>query len=182
MISTISSTPIPTTAYTATPTRGNSVQHTATERDAAQTETAARIRELRATDRRVRAHEAAHLAAAGALARSGANFTMVRGPDGRSYAVGGEVSLDVSPGRSPEETLAKAQQIRAAALAPADPSTQDFAVAAQAAQMAQQAQQEATAGGASETITERGTHEKIASALADFETREPAGTRIDLFS
>lgn len=188
MISSISSAPISTAAYTVTttPTRGSSVsgsaQHTATKPDGAQAETAARTRELRVIDRRVRAHEAAHLAAAGALAQSGANFTMVRGPDGRSYAVSGEVSINVSPGRTPEETLAKAQQIRAAALAPARPSTQDFAVAAQAAQMAQQAQQKTTARGASEAITERDTHERIANALADFETREPTGTQIDLFS
>jgi len=58
------------------------------------------------------------------------------------YAVGGEVQIDVSPGRTPEETVRKADQIRRAALAPADPSAQDYRVAAQAAQMMAQAQQE----------------------------------------
>lgn len=98
--------------------------------------------ELAATDRRVRAHEAAHLAASGGLAKGGANFELVKGSDGRMYAVGGEVQIDVSPGRTPEETVRKADQIRRAALAPADPSAQDYRVAAQAAQMMAQAQQE----------------------------------------
>lgn len=101
------------------------------------------LAELRATDRKVRAHEAAHLAAAGGLARGGAAFATVQGPDGRAYAVAGEVSIDTSPvpGR-PAATLAKAQQIVSAALAPADPSPQDRQVAAAAEAMAAQARQD----------------------------------------
>lgn len=100
------------------------------------------IAELRQTDSEVRAHEAAHLAAAGGLAR-GVNFSYVTGPDGQQYAVGGEVHLDVSPeSGDPEATIRKAEQIRAAANAPANPSGQDRQVAAQAAQMALAAQQE----------------------------------------
>ncbi len=101
----------------------------------------AAIAELQKTDREVRAHEAAHLAAAGGLAR-GVNFSYVTGPDGQQYAVAGEVSLDVSPEADPEATLRKAEQIRAAANAPANPSGQDRQVAAQAAQLALAAQQE----------------------------------------
>ncbi len=101
------------------------------------------IAELRARDAEVRAHEAAHLAAAGGLAKGGANFTYQQGPDGKEYAVGGEVSIDTSPvNGNPRATLAKAQQIQAAALAPADPSPQDRAVAAQAAALAARAAQE----------------------------------------
>lgn len=101
------------------------------------------LRELKAIDARVRAHEAAHLAASGGLARGGATFTYVRGPDGQQYAVGGEVSIDASgvPG-NPRATLAKAQRIQQAALAPADPSGQDRAVAAAAQAMALAAQRE----------------------------------------
>lgn len=98
---------------------------------------------LAQTDREVRAHEQAHLAAAGPYARGGATFTFERGPDGRLYAVAGEVAIDTSPvAGDPAETLRKAEAIRAAALAPADPSTQDRAVAAAAAQMAAVAQAE----------------------------------------
>lgn len=116
---------------------------------------AAQLAKLQARDRAVRQHEMAHLAASGGLATSGASFTYQKGPDGVSYAVGGEVSIDTSPGRTPEDTIARARQIQAAALAPADPSGQDRAVAAQAAQMeiaarAQLAAQSGTDSGNSE--------------------------------
>ncbi|MCB1908018.1 MAG: catalase [Rhodocyclaceae bacterium] len=97
------------------------------------------LRELEARDREVRAHEAAHLAAAGGLALSAASFSFQRGPDGKMYAVGGEVSIDISEGGTPEETIARAERIRAAALAPAEPSAQDMHVAARAARMAAEA-------------------------------------------
>ncbi len=95
------------------------------------------LQKLRAHDRETRAHEQAHLAAAGGLARGGASFTYQRGPDGRLYAVGGEVKIDTSPvPGDPQATLEKARQIQRAALAPTEPSVQDRAVAAQAARMA----------------------------------------------
>lgn len=102
------------------------------------------IDELKKTDRQVRAHEQAHLAAAGGIAMGGATFSYRRGPDGQQYAVGGEVRIDVSPGKTPEETILKAERIKAAALAPADPSGQDRSVASQASQMASDAQIELT--------------------------------------
>ncbi len=92
----------------------------------------AEISLLEKTDTAVRAHEQAHLAVAGSLARGGADFDYKTGPDGRRYAVGGEVAIDTSRGDSPEKTLAKMRTVRAAALAPADPSPQDRKVAAQA--------------------------------------------------
>ena len=102
-------------------------------------EALALIAKLKARDTQVRQHEQAHLAAAGSLAVSGASYVYQRGPDGVSYAVGGEVQIDTSPGRTPEETIARARAIMAAALAPADPSGPDRAVAAQAQQLEQQA-------------------------------------------
>ena len=96
----------------------------------------AEIAQLAATDRHVRAHEQAHLAAAGPYATGGPSYVFTVGPDGNRYAVGGEVSLDVSPDpSSPQATIEKARVIEAAANAPADPSSQDRAVAAAAAQM-----------------------------------------------
>ncbi|HMW78526.1 MAG TPA: putative metalloprotease CJM1_0395 family protein [Rhodocyclaceae bacterium] len=102
------------------------------------------IRKLKARDQEVRRHEQAHIAAAGGLAVSGAGFTYQRGPDGVNYAVGGEVTISTAPGRTPEETLRRADAIRRAALAPADPSGQDHAVAAAADQMAREALMELT--------------------------------------
>jgi hypothetical protein len=102
---------------------------------------ARQVAELAERDREVRAHEAAHQAAAGGLGGA-ASFTYETGPDGKVYVVGGEVSVDMSGGRSPEETIARAAQIRAAALAPADPSPQDLAVAADASAMEAAARQQ----------------------------------------
>ena len=93
------------------------------------------IQQLKQTDRKVRAHEQAHLAVGADLIRGGPSFTYQTGPDNQRYAVAGEVSIDSSPGRTPQETIPKAQHIRATALAPADPSPQDHSVAAQASQM-----------------------------------------------
>ena len=101
------------------------------------------VAKLRSRDTKVRAHEQAHASAAGGVAKGGPRFTYQRGPDGKLYAVGGEVSIDTSsvPG-DPEATIRKARQIRAAALAPADPSSQDRAVAASATAMEVKAMQE----------------------------------------
>ena len=102
------------------------------------------VQKLRNRDREVKAHEQAHLAAAGAYARGGASYDYQTGPDGRRYAVGGEVSIDTSPvANDPEATLRKAQAIRRAANAPAKPSSQDRRVASQAASMESTARQEA---------------------------------------
>ncbi|CAK0764271.1 hypothetical protein CCP3SC1_420001 [Gammaproteobacteria bacterium] len=101
------------------------------------------IKKLKNRDSEVRAHEAAHLATAGGLAQGGPHFTYQRGPDGQIYAIGGSVSIDVSPvSGDPSATINKARIIRSAALAPTEPSGQDQAVAAAAAQMAQKAQHE----------------------------------------
>jgi len=91
------------------------------------------LEELKSRDREVRAHEQAHLSAAGSLATGGASFTYQRGPDGQRYAVGGEVSIDSARVTGdPEATIQRAQQIRRAALAPANPSAQDRSVAVNA--------------------------------------------------
>ncbi len=103
----------------------------------------AEVDRLRQRDREVKQHELAHLMTAGKYARGGTNYQFVTGPDGKRYAVSGEVALDTSevPGDL-EATLVKAKTIRRAALAPAKPSAQDLRVAAQAAQMELKAKME----------------------------------------
>ena len=101
----------------------------------------AEIRELEARDREVRAHEQAHAAVGGQYAGA-PRYEFETGPDGQRYAVGGDVSIDISEENTPEETLRKLQQVRAAALAPAEPSPQDLRVAAEAARGAAEAQAE----------------------------------------
>ena len=107
-------------------------------------QTLAVISELKRTDREVRAHEAAHVTAGGKYVTSGPNFEYKTGPDGKQYAVGGEVQIDTSevPG-DPEATVVKMQSVKRAALAPANPSSQDRAVAASATRKAAEAELEA---------------------------------------
>jgi hypothetical protein len=118
---------------------------------------------LKERDREVRAHEAAHMAAAGGHAKGGASFSYTRGPDGRLYASGGEVSIDTSAvPNDPRATLQKAQTIQRAALAPAEPSGQDRQVAAAAAAMAAEAQRE-IAGQGGEASPDSGQTDAAAS-------------------
>jgi hypothetical protein len=100
------------------------------------------IAQLARRDRDVREHEAAHQAAGGNLVGS-ARLDYQVGPDGHAYAVGGEVSVDVSAvSGDPAATIAKMERVRAAALAPADPSSQDVAVASEAEAIAADAQRQ----------------------------------------
>ncbi len=101
-----------------------------------------KVQELRRRDSQVRAHELAHVAAGGRYILGGANFVYEIGPDRRQYAVGGDVAIDVSPERDPRDTINKMRVVQRAALAPANPSPQDRAVAAEAANIAMQAQME----------------------------------------
>jgi hypothetical protein len=101
------------------------------------------VEQLKNRDREVRAHEQAHLAAAGPYARGGPRYDFESGPDKRRYAVGGEVSIDTSSiSGDPEATIRKAQVVRRAAQAPAEPSSQDRQIAAQAGRMESKARQE----------------------------------------
>ncbi|PKG39953.1 putative metalloprotease CJM1_0395 family protein [Psychromonas sp. Urea-02u-13] len=97
------------------------------------------ISSLKSRDAEVSSHERAHAAVGGQHAGS-PTYSYKTGPDGVKYAVSGEVSIDTSKvSGDPQATLQKAQQIKAAALAPAEPSGQDRKVAAKADQMASEA-------------------------------------------
>ena len=101
-----------------------------------------KVEELKERDAEVVAHEQAHKAVAGALSPGPIHYEYTQGPDKVNYRTGGHVNITTSEGKTPEETLSRAETIQRAALAPAEPSNQDRAVAAEAAQMAAQARQE----------------------------------------
>ena len=125
------------------------------------------IRQLAARDQEVRQHEQAHVAAGGRFASS-PSFEFVRGPDGVSYAVAGEVQIDTSPvPGDPEATAQKAQQIRRAANAPLEPSAADRRAAAQAARMQIEAQQDIRQEAAEERREARETNGPEQSADAE---------------
>jgi hypothetical protein len=122
------------------PTRSDKVPPAPALRDGAELKI---VQQLSARDREVRSHEQVHVAAVGGLAGGGPSFQFTRGPDGRIYATGGEVSIDVAAvANDPHATIEKAQKIRRAALAPSNPSQADRAVAACATAMATEARVE----------------------------------------
>lgn len=102
------------------------------------------IEQLKQTDRNVRQHEMAHQITGGAYT-GGATYEYEIGPDGKKYAVAGEVPIDYGPiPGDPQATIEKMQTVIAAALAPADPSPKDVQVAAQARQYLLEARLEAS--------------------------------------
>ncbi len=92
------------------------------------------VAKLKSIDAEVRAHEMAHVSAGGGLTGA-VTYSYTKGPDNKMYAIAGEVSISMKEGRTPQESIAIARQIQAAAMAPSDPSPQDYKVAASAMQM-----------------------------------------------
>lgn len=127
MLSPLGYSPTSYANYKVTPVKSeNGESHSREERDV--------IANLQARDAEVRGHEAAHISAGGAAAGV-ASFKYQQGPDGKLYAIGGEVSIDIGSDSDPRVTQAKMQKVMAAALAPANPSPQDIKVATTAAML-----------------------------------------------
>ena len=128
------------------------------------------VRQMAARDREVQRHEAAH-ARAGGFHAGNPSFTYQIGPDGKRYAVGGEVPIDTAPVRGdPEATIAKMAVVKAAALAPATPSMPDRRIAAQAESTRIAALAELAAsriGGGDEPDDDTGLTGRLFTRLAD---------------
>ena len=99
------------------------------------------VEKLKTRDLEVRTHEQAHQRA-GAGITGQAEYSYQAGPDGKQYAVGGSVSIDMSEEETPEATISKAGLIRRTALAPKDPSSQDMKIAQEASRMETEARSE----------------------------------------
>ena len=127
------------------------------------------IIELERRDKEVRSHELAHASVGGSF--TGApNYSFETGPDGKKYAVGGEVSVDLSTiAGNPAATIAKMQKVHSAALAPANPSAQDTKVAASAIKIILQAQSELQA---QDSHTVKTTDNESALATGSIQTNE----------
>lgn len=89
------------------------------------------VKDLALRDSQVKTHEGAHQAAGGGMTGA-ASYTYQQGPDGKMYAIGGEVSISMKSGATPEETARNARQMISSAMAASNPSPQDFAVASSA--------------------------------------------------
>lgn len=119
----------------------NGQQQTSGQQDQAGSEQR-QLDELKQRDAEVKAHEQAHASVGGNLA-SAPSYQFDIGSDGRQYAVAGEVNIDLAvvPG-DPQATIVKMQKVKAAALAPQEPSSADRQVASEAAQRILEAQAE----------------------------------------
>ncbi|WP_193768914.1 putative metalloprotease CJM1_0395 family protein [Metasolibacillus meyeri] len=102
-------------------------------------EAKAHLRQLQMTEDEVKVHEQAHKAA-GSSVTGPVSYTYTKGPDNQLYVSGGEVSIQAPVSGSDEETIKILEQVRKAALAPAQPSPQDLRVAASATAQIQQVQ------------------------------------------
>ena len=123
------------------------------------------LEQLKQTDRDVRQHEMAHQVTGGPYT-GGATYEYEIGPDGKRYAVAGEVPIDYGPiPGNPQATIEKMQTVIAAALAPADPSPKDLQVAAQARQYLLEAKLEAAQQQSAMTQA-RGTEPETATGQA----------------
>lgn len=144
----------------------------------------AELDKLKKRDQEVRTHEHAHIAAGGGLVRGGASYQTQTGPDGSEYAVGGHVRIDTSPASTHEETIAKAQRIRQAALAPGEPSGQDLAVAARASRMEASARAAISRerGHNGPESVEPGATVRRSSPISPSQQASASGARLDLFA
>ena len=100
------------------------------------------VQQLRSRDAEVRVHEQAHMAVAGQYSSGGPSFSYQTGADGKRYAVGGSVPIDVGEESTPAATITKMRTVKRAALAPANPSSADRQIAAQAGMQEMRAMQE----------------------------------------
>jgi hypothetical protein len=132
------------------------------------------VDKLKKTDQEVKSHEGAHMAAGAGLVMGGASYQYERGPDGRMYAVGGEVKIDTSREKNPKDTIRKMQQVKRAALAPSNPSGQDRSVAARASQIEAEARVE--------LMKKSAEDEKQIGAEDESQADTPAGVRKNAYN
>ncbi len=142
----------------------------------------AQIDVLQARDQEVRTHEQAHANAGGAYASS-PSYEYQTGPDGKRYAVGGEVQIDTAPiAGDPSATIAKMEVVIRAALAPAEPSAQDKAVAAAASKQRAEAQAELNAQRQAERMGEAEPNDVQGTAQSAPTSGQGAEPIINLFA
>ena len=134
------------------------------------------VEAYKARDQEVRTHERAHQSAGGQYA-SAPSYSLSRGPDGKRYATGGEVQIDISPvSGDPAATVQKMQQVRSAALAPAEPSSQDMSVAAKASRLESQARAELATTSTSKAYGDASSANASSSSQSDASALVDEGT------
>jgi hypothetical protein len=140
-----------------------------------------KVEQLKQRDREVKEHERAHAAAGSGIAGQ-PSFKFTTGPDGKQYAVAGEVQIDTSPVRgNPQATIRKLEQVKRAALAPSSPSAQDRRVAARAEASITAARQELAELKRQELEQNGGSSERIAATTASDRAARNSGGQEPVF-
>ena len=119
--------------------KSSNVEHQKPSGEALSQEEAKEVDRLIRRDAEVRQHEQAHVSAGGQHIRGGVSLQYTQAANGKRYATSGEVNIDLSSESTHQATISKMQQVKRAALAPAQPSGADRAVAAAAAQKEREA-------------------------------------------
>lgn len=140
-------------------TNGTQPQKTTNQREQ-EVKVKLEVSQLKAIEREVKAHEQAHQSVGGAYA-GGISYDYQEGPDGQRYITGGEVPIHTPEGKTSEDTIRIMEQVRRAALAPANPSPQDMKVAASATQKLMEAQTEQSQGDKGGKETQGKYHQAI---------------------
>lgn len=139
---------------------------------------AVEINQLKQREKEVIAHEAAHKAVAGQYAGA-VSYTYTTGPDDKRYITGGEVPIRTPSSSDPKEALRLAELVRRAALAPANPSSQDRAIAASASQKAARARSEIAKMEREDATIERAEKEAKQTDRTDSEKVTPSSSSSD---
>lgn len=141
------------------------------------------VRELERTERKVREHEQAHLSAGRELITSGPNYSYTYGPDGRQYVTAGEVGIDTSPESKAEANIDKGRRIQITALAPADPSPQDYRVASVGSQLESQGRTDLVREQQEQAVQQRAeTPESAASTVVEPTAGTPQQRILDTYA
>jgi|GEM_PF-1114383 len=98
--------------------------------------------ELKKRDKEVKNHEAAHTGNPELQTIGTPSYSYVLGPDGKMYAVGGEVTISTGRISDPQDALRKAAALKKASLSSDNPSSADLAAASSASQMETEALQQ----------------------------------------
>ncbi len=132
------------------------------------------LTELKARDQEVRTHEQAHANIGGQYAGA-PQYEFERGSDGKNYAVEGEVQIDVAKvAGDPQATIQKMEQVKRAALAPAEPSSADRKVANEASQKATEARAELLKEQSSESSVTQPAQIENSGPVTNAESLQPA--------
>ena len=131
-----------------------------------QPEVKAEINELELTEKEVIVHEQAHKAVGGSVTGP-ITYTHTEGPDGKRYISGGEVSINMKEGATPEETLEILEKVKAAAFHhQLNHFPQDLRVAASATAQIQQTRVEV----AKQNVEQLQTNEEEVEPFASVDT------------